>query len=171
MRPAPVLWPSSISSRALRPRRVCRRWVSQQANRSVAQLLQWRPAEKVDDVVVNGFVRSVRSMKAHRFVSLGDGSSLAPLQALVPADHAEGCERFFMAPLQSQVTDISPCSLAIGAAVRLTGSWVSSPGAAQSHELHVSKVEVLGPSDAKVRGMLFPALHLPGRSGPPEPCH
>jgi asparaginyl-tRNA synthetase len=29
-------------------------------------------------------------MKAHRFVALGDGSSLAPLQALVQADHAEG---------------------------------------------------------------------------------
>ncbi|GAB1317581.1 asparaginyl-tRNA synthetase [Madurella fahalii] len=129
MRPAPVLRPSSVSPRVLGPRRVCRRWVSQQANRSVAQLLQWRPAEKVDHVAVNGFVRSVRSMKSHRFVSLGDGSSLAPLQAVVPTDHAEG--------------------LAVGAAVRLTGSWVSSPGAAQSHELHVSKVEVLGPSDAK----------------------
>lgn len=64
-----------------------------QAVRSVAQLLQWKPKppEKVDHVVVNGFVRSVRSMKAHRFVSLGDGSSLAPLQAVVQADHAEGC--------------------------------------------------------------------------------
>ncbi|KAL2255472.1 hypothetical protein VTK26DRAFT_3285 [Humicola hyalothermophila] len=68
-------------------------------------------------------------MKAHRFVSLGDGSSLAPLQALVRADISEG--------------------LTVGAAVRLTGSWVASPGAAQSHELHVSKVDVLGPSDAK----------------------
>lgn len=42
------------------------------------------------------------------------------------------------------------CSLAVGAAVRLTGSWVSSPGAGQSHELHVKKVDILGPSDAKV---------------------
>ncbi|KAK4157719.1 hypothetical protein C8A00DRAFT_11516 [Chaetomidium leptoderma] len=130
MRPTPALRPSSVS-RVLGPRRVpsFHRYVSHQATRSVAELLQWRPPVKADDVVVNGFVRSVRSMKAHRFVALGDGSSLAPLQALVQADHAE--------------------DLAVGAAVRLTGSWVSSPGAAQSHELHVSKVEVLGPSDAK----------------------
>ncbi|KAK0611564.1 hypothetical protein B0T14DRAFT_440611 [Immersiella caudata] len=106
-----------------------RRCLSQHSKRSVAQFLQWKPAEKVDDVVVNGYVRSVRSMKAHRFVSLGDGSSLAPLQALVPVDQAEG--------------------VALGAAVRFTGSWVASPGGSQSHELHATKVEVLGPSDPK----------------------
>jgi asparaginyl-tRNA synthetase len=74
----------------LRPRRVAsfHRYVSHQANRSIAELLQWRPAQAADDVTVNGFVRSVRSMKARRFVALGDGSSLAPLQALVEADHA-----------------------------------------------------------------------------------
>ncbi|KAL2137105.1 hypothetical protein VTI74DRAFT_8737 [Chaetomium olivicolor] len=131
MRPATTLRPSTVS-RVLGPRRVFRRRVSQQANRSIAQLLQWRPTGNVDDVVVNGFVRSVRSMKAHRFIALGDGSSLAPLQALIDADQAENAE-----------------GLAVGAAVRLTGSWVSSPGASQSHELHVRKVEVLGPSDAK----------------------
>ncbi|KAK3899510.1 hypothetical protein C8A05DRAFT_18055 [Staphylotrichum tortipilum] len=130
MRPAPALRPS-IVSRVLGPRRVpsFHRHVSRQANRSVAELLQWRPADKADNVVVNGFVRSVRPMKSHRFVALGDGSSLAPLQALVAPDDASG--------------------LAVGAAVRLTGSWVASPGASQSHELHVSRVEVLGPSDAK----------------------
>ncbi|KAK0649455.1 hypothetical protein B0T16DRAFT_131450 [Cercophora newfieldiana] len=106
-----------------------RRCLSQQPKRSVAQYLQWKPAEKVDDVVVDGYVRSVRSMKAHRFVSLGDGSSLAPLQALIPIDQAEG--------------------VAVGAAVRFTGSWTASPGGSQSHELHVAKVEVLGPSDPK----------------------
>lgn len=53
-------------------------------------------------------------------------------------------------------------SLAVGAAVRLTGSWVSSPGAAQSHELHVTKVEVLGPSDAKVRPL--PCSQRPSRA-------
>lgn len=89
MRPAPALRPSSVS-RVLRPRRLAsfHRSVSQRANRSVAELLQWRP-DKAEDVTVNGFVRSVRSMKAHQFVALGDGSSLAPLQALVRADRAE----------------------------------------------------------------------------------
>lgn len=92
MRPAPALRPSSVV-RLLGPRRVgiFHRCVSRCATRSVAELLQWRPAEKADDVTVNGFVRSVRSMKAHRFISIGDGSSLAPLQALVPADDAKEC--------------------------------------------------------------------------------
>lgn len=68
-----------------------RRYSSQHHPGPIARLLQWKPADKVDDVVVNGFVRSVRSMKAHRFVSVGDGSSLAPLQALVETDQAQGC--------------------------------------------------------------------------------
>ncbi len=98
MRPAPALRPSSVS-RVLGPRRVAsfRRCLSQQAqqarqasNRPISELLKWRPEEKADDVVVNGFVRSVRSMKTHRFIALGDGSSLTPLQALVDADHADG---------------------------------------------------------------------------------
>lgn len=42
------------------------------------------------------------------------------------------------------------CSLTVGAAIRLTGSWVPSPGAGQSHELHVDNAQVLGPSDPKV---------------------
>ena len=91
MRPAPALRPS-IVSRVLGPRRVpsFHRHVSRQANPSVAELLQWRPADKADNVVVNGFVRSVRPMKSHRFVALGDGSSLAPLQALVAPDDDTG---------------------------------------------------------------------------------
>ncbi|KUI63139.1 Asparagine--tRNA ligase, mitochondrial [Cytospora mali] len=68
-------------------------------------------------------------MKSRSFVALGDGSSLASLQAIVPTNLAEG--------------------LAIGAAIRLTGTWVPSPGAKQSHELHVNNVQILGPSDAK----------------------
>ncbi|KAF3763093.1 asparaginyl-tRNA synthetase [Cryphonectria parasitica EP155] len=100
------------------------------APRSVAKLLEWKPeGSAARDIVVNGYIRSVRSMKARTFVALGDGSSLAALQALIPADQAEG--------------------LAIGAAIRLRGSWVPSPGAGQSHELHVDNVQVLGPSDAK----------------------
>ncbi|CCC12186.1 hypothetical protein SMACR_05924 [Sordaria macrospora] len=98
---------------------------------SIAECLRWKPESEEDNVVVQGYIRSVRGMKTHRFVSLGDGSSLAPLQAVVPVDtnQAEG--------------------LAIGAAVRLTGKWVASPGASQSHEMQVTHVDILGPSDAK----------------------
>ncbi|KAG8157659.1 hypothetical protein KVR01_012321 [Diaporthe batatas] len=97
--------------------------------RPISRLLEWEPQEGARDVVVNGFIRSVRSMKSRSFVALGDGSSLASLQALVPSSQAEG--------------------LAIGAAVRLTGSWVPSKGSGQSHELQVDTVQVLGPSDPK----------------------
>jgi len=69
----------STSSTAQRP-----------ASSPVAALLQDREAGEVPDVRVDGFVRSVRSQKRHSFVSLGDGSSLDPLQAVIPADHAEG---------------------------------------------------------------------------------
>ncbi|TPX14667.1 uncharacterized protein E0L32_005062 [Thyridium curvatum] len=125
---------ASFAARALRqaafkPQTCTRRHASYDAKRrSIAKLLEWTPKEP-STIVVDGYVRSVRAMKSHHFVALGDGSSIQPLQAVLPAQKAEG--------------------LAVGAAVRLTGSWVASPGAGQSHELHVSQAEVVGPSDAK----------------------
>ncbi|KAF2967455.1 hypothetical protein GQX73_g6075 [Xylaria multiplex] len=96
---------------------------------NVSGLLDFKPSEAVENVKIDGYVRSVRAQKRHHFVALGDGSSLESLQAVVPADQAEG--------------------LTIGAAVRLGGSWVPSQGRGQSHELQVSQAAVLGPSDAK----------------------
>ncbi|KAI1372182.1 asparaginyl-tRNA synthetase [Hypoxylon crocopeplum] len=96
---------------------------------SIAGFLDFKPHEPVSDVKVDGFVRSVRAQKRYHFVSLGDGSSLESLQAVVPADQAEG--------------------LTLGAAVRLHGSWIPSQGRGQSHELKVEQATVLGPSDAK----------------------
>ncbi|KAI1332296.1 asparaginyl-tRNA synthetase [Xylariaceae sp. FL0255] len=96
---------------------------------TLSTLLDSKPAAPVDGVRVDGYVRSVRAQKHHHFVSLGDGSSLESLQAVVPADQADG--------------------LTIGAAVRLNGSWTPSQGRGQSHELQVSQATVLGPSDAK----------------------
>ncbi|EPE05164.1 asparaginyl-trna synthetase [Ophiostoma piceae UAMH 11346] len=96
---------------------------------SLAGFLAWSPAEAVAGVTVHGYVRSVRTMKKVSFVTLGDGSALAPLQAVVPAPLAEG------------ITN--------GAAIRLQGSWGPSQGAGQSHELQVDEVDILGPSDAK----------------------
>ncbi|KAI1350438.1 hypothetical protein F5Y01DRAFT_286362 [Xylaria sp. FL0043] len=99
------------------------------ASQNVAFFLDLKPDEPVEDVKIYGYVRSVRAQKRHHFVALGDGSSLESLQAVVPADQAEG--------------------LTIGAAVRLDGSWVPSQGRGQTHELQVSQAAVLGPSDAK----------------------
>lgn len=58
--------------------------------KSVAGFLDWKPTDTVTDVKVDGFIRSVRAQKKHHFVSLGDGSSIDSLQAVVPADQAEG---------------------------------------------------------------------------------
>jgi asparaginyl-tRNA synthetase len=52
------------------------------ASLSVAELLDTPPAAP-DNVIVNGFVRSVRNQKNRSFASIGDGSSLEPLQALL----------------------------------------------------------------------------------------
>jgi asparaginyl-tRNA synthetase len=57
----------------------------------IRKLLELKPEKEIRDVVVNGFVRSMRSMKSYDFIALGDGSSVAPLQALVPKGRAEGC--------------------------------------------------------------------------------
>ncbi|KAI2603601.1 asparaginyl-tRNA synthetase [Hypoxylon fragiforme] len=82
-----------------------------------------------DDVYIDGFVRSVRAQKEIHFVTLSDGSSLEPLQAVVPVSQAKG--------------------VTIGSAVRLHGSWTPSRGSGQSHELQVQSATVLGPSDPK----------------------
>ncbi|KAI0835986.1 asparaginyl-tRNA synthetase [Hypoxylon sp. FL0890] len=123
LRGAPLRRPLKLSSRA-----VSRAFIST-APTSVAGLLDFTPQEAVSDVEIDGFVRSVRAQKRYHFVSLGDGSSLESLQAVIPSDQAKG--------------------LNIGAAVRLHGSWIPSQGRGQSHELQVERATVLGPSDAK----------------------
>ncbi|KAI1851417.1 hypothetical protein JX266_003492 [Neoarthrinium moseri] len=129
-----MLLPLSISKRPLAHRLFQTTWRTAKAFKSttpenVAGLLRWEPSEPVSGVEINGYVRSVRAQKKHHFVSLGDGTTINSLQAVVPADQAEG--------------------LTIGSAVRLHGSWVPSRGQGQSHELQVQRAEVLGASDAK----------------------
>lgn len=69
-----------------------RRYITSEkaASRSIANFLDWKPESAVEDVAVNGFIRSVRTMKSRSFVALGDGGSLASLQAIVPTNLAEG---------------------------------------------------------------------------------
>ena len=55
---------------------------------SVADLLDTPPATP-DTVIVNGFVRSIRNQKNRSFASIGDGSSLEPLQALLTPQQAQ----------------------------------------------------------------------------------
>ncbi|OHE92210.1 asparaginyl-tRNA synthetase [Colletotrichum orchidophilum] len=129
--------PVTASSRTLaRPsllhaQPIRRRHITTVSRKTVAQFLEWKPDTEVKDVVVNGYVRSVRNMKTERFVNIGDGSSRSPIQALVSRSHDESA------------------NLRVGAAVRLRGVWTPSKTDGQSHELKVDHVEILGPSDAK----------------------
>lgn len=119
--------------------------------RSIKTILEWKPEKEVHDVVVDGWVRSVRAMKKRAFITLGDGSSLAPLQAVISGGDIQGyvsTHRFRCSNIL--LMELSCSSVATGAAVRLTGSWRPSEGAGQSHELQVATVQVLGPSDATV---------------------
>lgn len=61
--------------------------------KSVAGYLDWKPEETAGGVHVDGYIRSVRAQKRHHFVSLGDGSTIDALQAVVPADQAEGWDK------------------------------------------------------------------------------
>ncbi|KAE9369073.1 asparaginyl-tRNA synthetase [Stipitochalara longipes BDJ] len=98
---------------------------------TIAHLLDQGPKDR-EKVIVNGFIRSIRNQKQRSFASVGDGSSLEPLQAL-------------LTPQQSARL---PDRLSNGTAVRLTGSWRPSPNPrVQSHELHVAEVDVIGYSD------------------------
>ncbi|KAK1672138.1 asparaginyl-tRNA synthetase [Colletotrichum godetiae] len=107
------------------------RYLSTAPRKTIAQFLEWKPESEVRNVVVNGYVRSVRNMKTDRFVNIGDGSSRLPIQALVSR------------------SDDESANLRVGAAVRLRGVWTPSKTDGQSHELKVDHVEILGPSDAK----------------------
>ena len=58
----------------------------------VARLLETSPNDP-DNVVVNGFIRSIRNQKQRSFASIGDGSSLEPLQALLTPQQAQRYDR------------------------------------------------------------------------------
>lgn len=100
----------------------------------VAQIFQ-RHADYLErEVAVNGWVRTRRDSKAGvSFIELNDGSCLGNLQ--VVAEHG----RF------DPVRDLA--SLSTGAALRVEGRLVASPGKGQSVELVAERITLYGPSD------------------------
>ncbi len=60
---------------------------SKSANLSVAKLLD-TPAGDAEREVF-GFIRSIRKQKTRAFASIGDGSSLGPLQAMLTPEQAQ----------------------------------------------------------------------------------
>lgn len=88
--------------------------------------------EPVQDVTVQGWVRTRRDSKACTFIELNDGSCLRGLQ--VVADNSLACAELYPRILT-------------GASVRITGDLVASPGGKQAFEVLARNVEILGESD------------------------
>jgi asparaginyl-tRNA synthetase len=82
-------------------------------------------------VTVTGWVRTRRDSKEFSFLEVNDGSCLGNLQVIVDA----------ALPEYDVVHDIHT-----GAAVRIAGDLVESPGKGQRWELRAARLELLGPS-------------------------
>ncbi len=97
---------------------------------SVKQALAGMPGEG-REVTVRGWVRTRRDSKAGlSFVHVSDGSCLAPIQAVVPAD---------LPNYQDEVLHLTT-----GASVIVTGTLVTSQGKGQGFEIQASRIEVPG---------------------------
>ncbi len=94
---------------------------------------EWLAMESAcDAVVVQGWVRTRRDSKAFSFLELNDGSCLRNLQCVVDAG-VPGYDR------------IAECTT--GAAVRVEGRLVASPGGAQKWEVRATALELVGGAD------------------------
>jgi len=82
-------------------------------------------------ISVHGWIRTRRDSKAGiSFLAIHDGSCFDAIQAIVPND------------LNNYQSDV--LKLTTGAAVKVTGILVESPGKGQSFELQATEVEILG---------------------------
>jgi asparaginyl-tRNA synthetase len=83
-------------------------------------------------VIILGWVRTLRSSKEIAFIEVNDGSSMKNIQGVIQQPES-------LPVLQ----DIST-----GAAIRLEGTLVPSGGKGQKYEIAVSGVDLVGPADA-----------------------
>ncbi|MEQ1507979.1 MAG: asparagine--tRNA ligase [Myxococcota bacterium] len=85
------------------------------------------------ELTVTGWIRNARFSKNVSFVHLFDGSTPKTLQVVFPA---------------GLVDDALQSRLVFGAAVRVVGEIVPSPGTEQPFEVRAARVEVIGDTDA-----------------------
>ena len=84
-----------------------------------------------ESITIHGWIRTRRDSKAGiSFLAIHDGSCFDAIQAIAPNN------------LDNYQTDV--LKLTTGAAVKVTGILVESPGKGQSFELQAEQVEVLG---------------------------
>jgi asparaginyl-tRNA synthetase len=85
-----------------------------------------------NEIMVKGWVRTVRVGKNVTFLALNDGSCMTSLQVVVePA-----------APNYQEI-----CGLGTGSAVAVRGMLAESPAAGQKYELHALELSIIGASD------------------------
>ena len=89
-------------------------------------------AGPMDDITVMGWARTRRDAKGFSFLEINDGSSLANIQAVID-EKAEGFDG---------VKDIG-----VGAAVKVEGRLVASPGKGQKWEIQADRVSLIGGAD------------------------
>lgn len=86
------------------------------------------------EVLIKGWVRTVRAQKTFAFIEVNDGSTLSGMQAVADAS----------LPNYQEVLD----QLSTGAAVAISGEVKESPGKGQSVELQVHELTVVGTCDS-----------------------
>ena len=83
-------------------------------------------------ITVCGWARTVRDSKAVGFTEINDGSSFKGVQVVFERDKLENYKEI--------------AALNVGAAVRVTGRFIPTPGANQPFEINADKIEVEGVS-------------------------
>lgn len=95
----------------------------------VKDLLKANPGQKAE---AYGWVKTRRDSKGVSFVQLSDGSSFTDLQIVIDA---------------GTIPDDVLKQATTGAAVKVSGNIVASPGQGQAVELHAESMEIYGPAD------------------------
>lgn len=80
------------------------------------------------EVLLKGWVRTVRGQKSFTFIEVNDGSTLSNLQV---------------------IAETLPPLITTGTSLAIKGKVVQSPGAKQRVEVHASEIEVVGHCDAQ----------------------
>ncbi|MCH9609673.1 MAG: Asparagine--tRNA ligase [Chlamydiales bacterium] len=80
------------------------------------------------EIVVNGWIRTIREQKTFAFIEINDGSTLSNLQVIAPPN------------LEAMTT---------GAAIQAKGKLVESPGGKQSVEIQATKIDLIGSCHAE----------------------
>ena len=89
-----------------------------------------------EELELRGWARSVRTQKGMAFIDLNDGSAISGMQAVVN----EGSAAWEVA---------NSGSVSTGAALRVKGKLVASPGGKQAAELAGDELEVIGAADSE----------------------